>query len=187
MSWSTFPFVLTSESLIYAFRYAGGSSPGNTSACLSCYLSPSVSLCMWEKKIITCPSSTSRSTDLGIESGEWEWICSCNWSADFLFHLLQMYIYPDLFQGIDCKNTLDLFWDWTLPNAFKPFGFTDANSLRVLCTCHLPFSSSLCVLPFLLYVLFSSILVFYFGREMERKDPEWKLLVFYLLTFLNGH
>lgn len=88
MSWSTFPFVLTSESLIYAFRYAGGSSPGNTSACLSCSLSPSVSLCMWEKKIITCPSSTSRSTDLGIESGEWEWICSCNWSADFL----QMYI-----------------------------------------------------------------------------------------------
>lgn len=72
-------------------------------------------------------------------------------------------IYPDPFQGIDCKNTLDLFWDWTLPNAFKPFGFTDANSLRVLCTCHLPFSSSLRVLPFLPYALFSSTLLFYFG------------------------
>lgn len=158
MSWSTFPFVLTSESLIYAFRYAGGSSPGNTSACLSCSLSPSVSLCMWEKKIITCPSSTSRSTDLGIESGEWEWICSCNWSADFL----QMYISRFHFKVLIAKIHWTCFGTGPFLMDLNPL-VSQMPTLHVFCTCHLPLSSSLCVLPFLLYVLSSSTLLFYFG------------------------
>lgn len=53
MSWSTFPFVLTSEHVTYAFRNAGGRSPGNTSAYLfrSLSLSPSVlSLSAWGRR-----------------------------------------------------------------------------------------------------------------------------------------
>lgn len=159
MSWSTFPFVLTSESLIYAFRYAGGSSPGNTSACLSCSLS-----------LPACPSVCGRRKLSPVHPplhGPLIWASKVESGSEFVpvieVQIFFKCIYPDPFQCIDCKNTLDLFWDWTLPNAFKPFGFTDANSLRVLCTCHLPFSSSLCVLPFLLYVLSSSTLLFYFG------------------------
>lgn len=109
-------------------------------------------LCVWEKKIITCPSSTSQSTDLGIESREWEWICFCNWTANLLQMCCTVYI-PIHFKVLMAKIHWTCFWEWTFPDAFKHFSLTDANSLCFLCTGHPLFSSSLCVLPFLLYVL----------------------------------
>ncbi len=118
-------------------------------------LSPRVPLSVWEKKMITCPSSTSQSTDLGIESREWEWICFCNWTAVFLFHLLQMcctvYI-PIHFKVLMAK----LHWTCFGNGPFLMHLNTSVSqmpTLCFLCTGHLLFSSSLCVLPFLLYVL----------------------------------
>ncbi len=132
-------------------------------------LSPSVPLSVWEKKMITCPSSTSQSTDLGIESREGEWICFfCNWTAVFLFHLLQMcctvYI-SDPFQGIDGKITLDLFWEWTFPMHLN----TRSQQMPTLC---FPLYGSPSVLLFSMCPsispvrpLSSSTLSFCFGRR----------------------
>ncbi len=177
MSWSTFPFVLTSESLIYAYRYTGGSSPGNTSACLSCSLSQRSPLCVWEKKIITCPSSTSQSTDLGIESREWEWICFCNWTAVFLFHLLQMcctvYI-PIHFKVLMAK----LHWTCFGNGPFLMHLNTSVSQMPTLfvSSVRVTFCSPLLYVSFHFSCTSSLLLHLIILLWSERKDLEWKLV-----------
>ncbi len=151
-------------------------------------LSPSVPLSVWEKKIITCPSSTSQSTDLGIESREWEWICFCNWTAVFLFHLLQMcctvYI-PIHFKVLMAKLHWTCFGN-------GPFLMHLNTSVSQMPTLFVPLYGSPSVLLFSMCPsispvrpLSSSTLSFCFGRRGRIWNGS--LLVFYLLTFLNGH
>lgn len=130
-------------------------------------------LCVWEKKIITCPSSTSQSTDLGIESREWEWICFCNWTANLLQMCCTVYI-PIHFKVLMAKIHWPCFWNGSflmhlntsvsqMPTLFVSSVWVTLCSPLLYVSFHFSCTSSL--LLHLIILLWS-----------ERKDLEWKLV-----------